>query len=72
MTDTFKYRSFSSRETMVTTAANQIAEAVNSAVERRGSASLMLSGGSSPSPVYERLSEMDLPWEKVTIGLVEG
>jgi len=31
----------------------------------------MLSGGSSPRPVYERLSEMDLPWDKVTIGLVD-
>ena len=71
MIETFTYKSFSARDEMVTSAATQIAEAVNSAVAQRGAASLMLSGGSSPRPVYERLSEMDLPWDKVTIGLVD-
>ena len=71
MIETFTYKSFNARDEMVTSAATQIAEAVNSAVAQRGAASLMLSGGSSPRPVYERLSEMDLPWDKVTIGLVD-
>ena len=71
MSDAFKYQSFTSREDMVATAATQIAEAVKASVDSRGEASLMLSGGSSPRPVYEALSEMDLPWEKVTIGLVD-
>jgi len=71
MIETFTYKSFSARDEMVTSAASQIAEAVKSAVAQRGAASLMLSGGSSPRPVYERLSEMDLPWDKVTIGLVD-
>lgn len=56
---------------MVETAAGQIADAVKQAVANRGQASLMLSGGSSPRLVYEALSVMDLPWEKVTIGLVD-
>ena len=67
----FKYQSFKSREAMVEMASKHIAEAVIAAVAGRGEASLMLSGGSSPRPVYEALSEMDLPWEKVTIGLVD-
>ena len=71
MIETFTYKSFSARDEMVTSAATQIAEAVKTAVAQRGTASLMLSGGSSPRPVYERLSEMDLPWDKVTIGLVD-
>jgi len=71
MSETFKYHSFASREAMVKTAAKQIADAVNAAVKTKGIASLMLSGGSSPRPVYEALSVMDLPWDKVTIGLVD-
>ena len=71
MIETFTYKSFSARDEMVTSAATQIAEAVKTAVAQRGAASLMLSGGSSPRPVYERLSEMDLPWDRVTIGLVD-
>ena len=67
----FNYQSFKSREAMVEMASKKIAEAVIAAVADKGNASLMLSGGSSPRPVYERLSEMDLPWEKVTIGLVD-
>ena len=71
MIETFNYHSFASRDEMVGVAATQIADAVTSAVATRGAASLMLSGGSSPRPVYEALSDMDLPWDKVTIGLVD-
>ena len=71
MTDMFKYHSFSSREVMIKTAVKQIADTVNAAVKTKGTASLMLSGGSSPRPVYEALSGMNLPWDKVTIGLVD-
>lgn len=71
VTERFKYQSYASRDVMVETASAQIAEAVTAAVAERGEASLMLSGGSSPRLVYEALSQMDLPWDKVTIGLVD-
>ena len=34
-------------------------------------ASLFLSGGSTPGPVYEALSKLDLPWDSVDVGLVD-
>ena len=71
MAEFFKYDSFSSRDIMVQSASRQIAQAITAAIAERGQASLMLSGGSSPRLVYEALSEMDLPWDKVTIGLVD-
>lgn len=71
MSETFKYHSFTSRGVMVETAVKQIADAVKTAINIKGTASMMLSGGSSPRPVYEALSDMDLPWDKVTIGLVD-
>jgi len=36
-----------------------------------GQASLMVSGGSTPGPLYERLSRVDLPWHTVKTGLVD-
>ncbi|MDB2439210.1 6-phosphogluconolactonase [Hellea sp.] len=71
MTDEFQYQSYASRGAMVKSAAKTIADAIKFAVSNKGHASLMLSGGSSPRPVYEALSGMDLPWDKVTIGLVD-
>ena len=71
MTDNFQYQSFTSRDVMVEAASRQIADAVKAAIAGRGEASLMLSGGSSPRLVYQALSAMDLPWDKVTIGLVD-
>jgi len=55
----------------VTAAADKIAKALGAAVEAKGKASLMVSGGSSPKPVYERLSRAELAWSKITIGLVD-
>lgn len=41
------------------------------AIEKRDTASLMVSGGSSPKPLYERLSAHDLDWARVLVGLVD-
>ncbi|MEP1229540.1 MAG: 6-phosphogluconolactonase [Litorimonas sp.] len=51
--------------------AEKIAQHLRRAIDERGQASLMVSGGSSPKPVYIALSKAKLPWEKVTIGLVD-
>ena len=55
----------------VLAATQKIAQALRGAIDARGQASLMVSGGSSPKPVYAALSQMDLPWARVTIGLVD-
>lgn len=56
---------------MVGNAASAIEAVLRQALKTRGSASLMVSGGSSPKPLYERLSKVDLEWSKVTISLVD-
>ena len=56
---------------MVHHAAIAIEAVLRQAIETRGQASLMVSGGSSPKPLYHRLSEADLDWSKVTVGLVD-
>jgi len=55
----------------VTAAALAIETALRAALSDRGQASLMVSGGSSPKPVYAKLSQADLDWSKVSISLVD-
>ena len=48
-----------------------IIEKLNTAIERDGKASLVVSGGSSPISIYEELSNADIPWSKVFLTLVD-
>lgn len=52
-------------------AAIHIQAKLEAAIKERGAASLLVSGGSSPKPVYEALSQMDMEWDKVTVSLVD-
>ena len=52
-------------------AAQSIASMLDQAISTRGQATLMVSGGSSPKPLYEKLSHADIAWSKVTISLVD-
>jgi len=67
----YHFHQLESRQALVKSAAAQIAGIIGEAVAQRGAAVIMVSGGSSPRPVYEHLSQQDLPWDKVTIGLVD-
>ncbi|MGC6517283.1 MAG: 6-phosphogluconolactonase [Candidatus Puniceispirillaceae bacterium] len=46
-------------------------DGMSKAIAERQQACLVLSGGSSPVPVFEALSEVAFPWEKVVITLVD-
>lgn len=48
-----------------------IAEALRRAIASRGQASLAVSGGKSPIPMFEALREQDLDWSKVCVVLVD-
>ena len=60
-------REFSAIEDAAAAAAQEIATAMNAAVDRAGRASLMLTGGSTPRPLYNRLAGMrpPLPWRRI-------
>lgn len=51
--------------------ATHIANALRTAIAARGQASLAVSGGKSPIPMFEALREQDLDWSKVSIVLVD-
>jgi 6-phosphogluconolactonase len=50
-------------------AAGAIAAAVAAGVEARGAASLVLTGGRTPGPIYDRLARTALPWGRVRVTL---
>jgi 6-phosphogluconolactonase len=44
---------------------------LSTAVAKRGQASLVVSGGSTPKPLFEALSHRSLTWDKITITLAD-
>ena len=52
-------------------AVKSISDRLNSSIKSLGTASLVLSGGSSPIKIFQELSNIDLPWSKVQVTLVD-
>lgn len=71
MTQGYVFKSFESKTALQMAAARWIADALADAIARRGSAVFMGSGGTTPGPIYETLSNANLDWEKVQIGLCD-
>jgi len=51
--------------------ASQILDILETAIQENGRASLVLSGGSTPKPLFQYLSERVFAWEKVDITLAD-
>ena len=64
-------RFFENRQDMVTALETECVTALNQAIEDRGEATFMVSGGSTPEPLYKSLSNVDLDWESVYVALVD-
>lgn len=71
MIDTPVFDTFETRLHLQTQAARWIETHLRDALSRRGSASFLGSGGSTPGPVYEQLSKADLDWASVWVGLTD-
>jgi 6-phosphogluconolactonase len=63
--------SFASREEAFTRLAQRISELISKAQETKGSATVLLSGGSTPMPVYEKLSVSNVDFSNIEFGLVD-
>ncbi len=57
----------SSREELYLKVANQCAVQLNRGVEKYGRASFIVPGGTTPAPVFEKLSNMSLDWHKILV-----
>ncbi len=65
------YKCFSDRELLYHTATDKIAALLLESLNSNQKTSLFLSGGSTPGPVYQALSERQLSWQDVNVGLVD-
>ncbi|WP_299203825.1 6-phosphogluconolactonase [uncultured Amphritea sp.] len=69
--DNVKVCAFDSREALTSNLSEQIETTLSHAIKHRGRASLALSGGSTPIPLFNRLSKTQLAWNSVTVTLVD-
>jgi len=65
------FYSTNSSESLVIDLSQNIYEIINEAIKKRGRASMAVSGGSTPKPLFEELSLLDLDWSKVDLTLVD-
>lgn len=66
-----KITTFSSASELVTVFSQRIADILKQAISEKGKASLVVSGGSTPLPLFKALSIRAIDWSKVTITLAD-
>lgn len=57
----------SDQQALVKQGLTLVLEKIEQSLQQRGECTLVLSGGSTPKPLYEALAEQPLPWEKIHI-----
>ncbi|MDO9043606.1 MAG: 6-phosphogluconolactonase [Desulfocapsaceae bacterium] len=62
---------FPAADQVVAALAKRVGELLTEGVTERGQATLAVSGGSTPIPLFARLAEMELAWDTVTVALVD-
>ncbi|HCC54532.1 MAG TPA: 6-phosphogluconolactonase [Desulfobulbaceae bacterium] len=66
-----EFRKFKDSVTLVAALAGQVADLLRAGIRERGRASLVVSGGSTPIPVFVALAELKLDWNQVTVALAD-
>lgn len=67
----FDYIQTTSNEEFIQEGIAILAERIHQSIDEFGRAIVGLSGGSTPKPIYEGLGNCAIPWEKVSIFLVD-
>ncbi len=63
--------SYKSQEELIQNLSDKIVANLKEAIDGTGKASFLVSGGSTPKPLFEKLSSVDMEWESVVIGLCD-
>lgn len=67
----WKLHEFRDNNTLLSTLTTKLTATLNGLVETRGKASIAVSGGSTPGPLYTQLSQQELPWSAIKVSLVD-
>jgi len=62
---------FTGQDTLIKALSQSILKQLQNAIDTKGKASLLVSGGSTPKPLFEKLRKAPLDWEKISIGLCD-
>lgn len=62
---------FEQRNHLLTALVAECQDVLSEAISKHGTATLLVSGSSTPAPLYEALSKTDLNWKKIKIALVD-
>lgn len=62
---------FEHRTHLFTALTAECLDLLSESLSRHGRATLMVSGGSTPAPLYEALSKTELAWKKIHVALVD-
>jgi 6-phosphogluconolactonase len=62
---------FRDQGALIAALTNQVVQALKQGIDLDGRASLAVSGGSTPQPLFRELARQDIPWQKVVITLVD-
>lgn len=65
------FKSFHKKEDLLSELSSHIAQILHETILQKGKATLLVSGGNTPKPLFEKLSNIDIPWDKVNIALVD-
>ncbi len=64
-------QTFDTNSELIKTLTEDIKIIVENAIREKGKSYLLLSGGSTPLPLYKSIADCDLDWDKMHIGLVD-
>lgn len=67
----YQLNNFKTRDDLDYALASKVASELIEAISSKGKASIALSGGSTPKGFFNKLSQIDLAWDKVTITLAD-
>lgn len=62
---------FSGQDDLIVALSQSITKHLQEAIDEKGKASLLVSGGSTPKPLFKKLREASLAWEKISVGLCD-
>lgn len=62
---------FEQRHHLINALVAECQDVLSEALSKHGVATLLVSGGTTPAPLYEALSKTDLNWKKIKIALVD-
>ena len=71
MSETIAFHGFQSQEDLTARLAEQVLYFLGLGIKENGRASLVVSGGSTPVPLFRQLSSLEFDWKHVQIGLVD-